>query len=757
MRLAQGNATMTANAPRSLLVVAALLLAGPAQAAPADRAAARQALAALEARGPVQVLWPAGADTPRHVSGPLAAARTGRPDAAARAFLQQHQALFALRDAAREVRLHAAVPTTAGTAVRFLQEHAGLPVHGAHVVVMVDPAGRVFLANSSLRTARPALPAALVAASVAQGAVAARGALAGAARLVWLPVGRDLRAVWVVWGRTVRPFGVWDYYVDATDGSLVGRRSRLLAAKGRVYQNSPVAGSAGLIDVDLAHLTSAATLTGDHTDTWRATIGDWYNIVTRDRKAVPANGDYLFNPQEPSFTDPFAEVQLYHHVTSFHQWLLDQFQFQRTTRGTEQFITSFANVAFEDGGGGFGQFDNAFAGDIDGDGKTDLALGQGSIDFGYDAEVIYHEFTHSAIEEGPRLDGVDIDALGLNMDPMSLNEALADYFACAYTNDPVLGEYAGEMGGGIRQLTDPSGEHMQCRDVPLQGESHDDGMPLSRGLWDVRAALGAAKADAAIWAAVQALAADASFADLSTSLVAIVQQKHGATDAATAKARLDARDLTECPRLFPVAHGAQHMGYVWGQQSIGNIQIPHALQYAIDVPVNATRLTLGLSGYGVYGGSVKLIPYVRRVDPVLVDMSGYDLTYQADVTGQANRDLVLTPDSATAKLVPGQMHYLLVTNDGEDDMVFDLSVSVSTTPLVQTDAGVPDAKPATDGPKPTDGGTGDGATGAGGDDGDGDGPKRGCACRAGGAAAATPALLLALLGLALVAARRRRA
>ncbi|MBI5480211.1 MAG: hypothetical protein HY906_15205 [Deltaproteobacteria bacterium] len=740
---------MTSRVPRTLLAVGALLLAGSVNAAPADRTAALQVLTALEARGHLQVVWPAHADTPRHVSGPLAAPHAGTPEQAARAFLGQRGALFGLRDAAREVRLHAAVPTAAGTVVRFTQELEGLPVQGAHLVLVVDPAGRVFLANSSLRTARPVLPATVVDVTRARDAVTARGALAGPARLVLLPSGDGLRPCWVVWGRTVRPFGIWDYYVDATTGEVIGRRNRIVTAKGRVYTNSPVEGNPGLVDVDLQHLTATDKLKGDYADSFRGTIGDWYNLVTKERKAVPVNGDYLYDPQEPSFTEPFAEVQVYHHVTSFHQWLLDQFQFQRTTRGGEQFITTFANVAFDDGGGGYGQFDNAFCGDVDGDGKSDLALGQGSVDFGYDAEVIYHEFTHSMIEEGPRLDGVDIDALGLNMDPLSLNECFADYFSCAYTNDPVLGEYAGEMGGGIRQLTDPAGEFMKCRDVPLQGESHDDSMPMSRGLWDVRTALGATKADQAIYAAAQALQPDASFSDAASSLLAVVQQRFGAADAATVKAKLDARNLTECPRLFPVAHGASHTGYVWGQQSIGDMQIPHALQYAIDVPLNATRLSLNLSGYGAYGGNVTLIPFVRRNDPVLVQVSGYDLTYAADVTGQADRDLVLTLDSADKKLVPGQMHYLLVTNDGEDDMLFELHVGISTTPLVQTDAGVPDARPWTDGPRPGDATIGDGG-------GDNHQPRRGCACRAGASDAAGSSLLLAVLALALVSVRRRR-
>jgi len=357
------------------------------------------------------------------------------------------------------------------------------------------------------------------------------------------------------------------------------------------------------------------------------------------------------------------------------------------------------------------------------------------------------------IDEGPRLDEFSVEPHGLNVDARALNEGFADYFSGAYTNNPLLCEYAGG-GSSFRQLTDPMGEFMQCRDVPLQGEMHDDSMPLARGLWDVRTALGADKADPAIHATLQALPPDASFSDVATSLVAMVQQKHGAADAATAKAKMDARNLTECPRLFPMKNGDQRTGYVWGQQYLGNIQVPHTLQYAVDVPAEATRLSFSLQGYGASGGTVSLIPLVRRSEPVLVSASGYTLDFEADITGQANRNLVLTLDSADKKLVPGQTHYLLVTNDGNDDMLFDLTVSISTAPIVQTDAGMPDAPPPKlDGPR-GDGQTGDGATGDGGEE--PITPKRGCSCRAGSSVAASPVLLFAALALAAILFRRRR-
>jgi MYXO-CTERM domain-containing protein len=727
---------------RLLVLVAILSLPAAALAADDPRAAVARGLA--EARrqlGPMTVLWPAQAPAPRHLSGFHSAPVAGPPAVAARAFLRAHGAALGV-DAARELRHVATVPTAAGPIVRFAQVVDGLPVYGASVTVALDAQGRAWLVNSSLRRAAGPLPAPRVSPAAARAAVAARGAVAGAARLMAVSAGGELRPCFVVYGRTLRPFGVWDYLVDARSGAVVRRLSRLHHVKGRVYEDSPAQG-AGLIDADLGHLTATDTLTGDYADTWSATMSGW-NSVSRQRRAVPVDGDYLYDPQEPSFTDPFAEVQMYYHVTRIHQWFVDTFGFSRTTRGGDQHIDTFVNFGTQSGGS-VQAYDNAFYGDVDGDGRGDLTFGQGGLDFAYDAEVIYHEFTHSVVDEGPKLDGLDIDDLGLFLDPGSLNEAFADYFSSTYVGDPILGEYVGRElgpGGAIRQMTDPAGEHASCPDS-LSGETHADGVVWARALWDTRELLGGAVADQTIWATLQSLNAGPSFSQAARSLIAVTRATLSDAAALYVGAALDARDLPGCSRIVPLADAEERTGTVMGQQTLGGIQVPHSLQYRIEVPEGAMRLKLSFQKQGYQGGTVKLIPYLRKDQPVgvIVDQS-WKVTYQADITGQSGPPLIVNADDAEKPLVPGSAYYLLVTNDGEDDMFFHVDATITMTPPTpaRPDAG---AAPAPDAGAP-----------------DGDAPAAAAAsassggCSAGGAARPAGALALLLLGLAAV--RRRR-
>ncbi|HEY3359416.1 MAG TPA: MYXO-CTERM sorting domain-containing protein [Polyangia bacterium] len=729
---------------RLIVLLASLSLATAAHADDA-RLPATRALDRLQQQvGPVTVLWPDRAPAPRHLSGFRSAAVAGGPLVAARAFLRGHGAALGLRDAARELRHAATVATGVGTIVRFTQEVDGVPVYGADLAVAVDAHGRVFLVNSAVQPRPAKLATPLIADGAARAAVAARGAVAGKARLVAVPTGAELRPCFVVYGRTLRPFGIWDYLVDAQTGDVVRRLSRLRAARGRVYEDSPAQG-AGLIDVDLPHLTGAETLTGDYADTYRATMRG-NNSVTKDRKAVPVNGDYLFDPQEHSFTDPFAEVQMYYHVSRIHQWFADTFGFARVGRGADQHIDLFANFATDAGNGQLQPYDNAFYGDLDGDGHGDLTFGQGGLDFSYDAEVIYHEFTHSVVDEGPKLDGLDIDALGLFLDPGSLNEAFADYFSSTFVGDPILGEYVGQemgQGGAIRRMTDPAGEHASCPGT-LSGETHADGVVWARALWDTRSMLDVATADQVIWAALQSLNGSTTFTQAARSVTAMARVKLGDAAGAYIEASMAARGLDDCSRIVPVAGDEERTGTVMGQQNFGNIQVPQSLQYEIKVPADATKVTFSFDKQGYSGGSVTLIPLLRKDQAVGVNVSGWNLSYQADFTGQNNRALVLSVDTPDKLLVPGSAYYLLVTNDSQDDMFFRMHVTLGFTPPApaKPDGGVAPAPAADAAPAAPDGGTGPAAAGG-----------TGGGCSVSGAPAPAGALALLLLGLAL--ARRR--
>ena len=113
----------------------------------------------------------------------------------------------------------------------------------------------------------------------------------------------------------------------------------------------------------------------------------------------------------------------------------------------------------------------------------------------------------------------------------------------------------------------------------------------------------------------------------------------------------------------------------------------------------------------------------------------------------ANKDLILSVDSPDQPLLPGSTYYLLVTNDGEDDMVFKVKLQLITAAPAQEDAGTepppppPEAEAGTDAGVPPPSASAEGAAGGG--------------CRASGQTA-TPIVGLWALALAALIRRRRR-
>ena len=109
-------------------------------------------------------------------------------------------------------------------------------------------------------------------------------------------------------------------------------------------------------------------------------------------------------------------------------------------------------------------------------------------DFSYDGDVVYHEFGHAIVHQSGNeiLTGGNLtDEHGINDAPGALNEAYADYFAGALTEDPVVGGYAGHragLGSGIRHMD----HSLRCPDF-WAGEVHADAWGWAGALWAARA------------------------------------------------------------------------------------------------------------------------------------------------------------------------------------------------------------------------------------------------------------------------------
>jgi len=420
-------------------------------------------------------------------------------------------------------------------------------------------------------------------------------------------------------------------YVDAHDGALLLARPMVQDALGRVWDPNPVVADMMTSDVELPDLTSARFLTGRYVRV--SSCGATGSSCAPAQRAIAdVDGNFLFDPVDPSFDDPFAEVNVYFHVDRVARFFRDRLGFEWTCCDATGVIEAIANYTETPGL----QFDNAFYSPAScGRGECPfLAMGQGMKDFGYDGDVIYHEYTHGVVDLVSNIVGFDLDPRrGVHYEPGAVNEGMADYFSGSVTGDPLMAEYFTGLGGSfgaegaLRRLDNT----MTCPN-DLFGEAHADGNLWSGMAWDVRAIAGPDEGDAMVFATLAAFPENPDLSHAGETLLATAEafQTMGRIDMAQLTAIQDAmttRGLVGCAREVPLDDGELHLGYSGNDQvtgSLGANVVP--LHYRIEVPADATRLTLDVSkltfagSYGMYlrVGEAPLFRMARRV-PLVAD------------------------------------------------------------------------------------------------------------------------------------------
>ncbi len=612
---------------------------------------------------------------------------TGDPGAAALAFVGDHLRRLGVAEksqagtlaVARTVRLGG---QGQGLVVHVGQRVAGLPVLGADVAVLI--LGHRIIAATGKLLPLPALPAAAAGATLSaerlsdalQGWKGATGVVIRRATRALLHRASSLRPVYVVDAMTASPFEIWRVLVDARDGALLYGRTARRHVDGKAYLPNPVVGQ--VERRPLLGLTSTEQLTGEHADVSRcAVVGGMQLDCTR--LAVPdEDGNYLYEPDDPSMDDPFAEVHAYYHVDAFHRWLGEQFDFSRAGGHTIRVLVNFHYLL--KGGQPYGVA-NAFFGDVDGDGRGEIVFGQGQRDFAYDADVIYHELTHSVVAETSNLTS-GFDERGFNSVPGSLNEGFADLLSSAFAGDGTVGEYAGGLYGGssIRDLVGPA---LRCPD-DLIGESHHDGLIWGRALWTARQMASDKPAvDRVLYVTMASLAEQSSFSDAAALLLKVAQISGPLVSAQLGAVVKDA-GFADCGRIVPLDDQRLRSGLALGTRELyGAQQVPAALQYKISVPDNAVEMRLLIQQLG--SAAPTMSAYLRRDQPVTIDGQlrpiDAEHSFRSDGTFFALRvgsdDSTDSTDSndGADKLVPGGTYYLLPVNTGEATGQYQLLVA----------------------------------------------------------------------------------
>ena len=670
-------------------------------------------------------------------------------EANARAFLAGEGAAFGVttRDELRTVRVWSS-PGRGGSAV-FQRTAGSLPVFGGEVAVAWRADGAITLVNGARVLA--AIPAGAFRTGAEQARASALGlapGTPGASSVAqgWLQFEGALRPAYRVEHDATGPFDSFVSYVDGATGELLYRLSRKRTALPLpgcgpcpappcvcAYRDSPLVPPPPWGVLVNAPEPLPARELDPPGDRLKGTRTAAYDCLGRDddprqctdQRAVAVDGSFLAAP-DPTLRrtdDAFAEQSAYYHIDD-HSRFLDSLDAaclsspraagsaprcfaERTPAGGIGFVPGYVN-AFSKGA----PYDNAFFSPSGGPAGSSgvMVYGQGPLtDVAYDAEIVYHELTHAAVDVTARFEELT-DRFGVSSDPGAINEGTADTFAFAHVAETLAASgpidaascFSRYFGAaiGLACLRDAANVRTcrgngpnDGRDPGRDGEIHDDGEIWSGFTW---ALLRAAhehglrrEMAAALFRALEASGAHPTFGAYAAT-VRQAMQDAGLPQAALdfADCTIQQRDLLGCDeRAVPLFSGERAQAGFYGVSGSANAITTAGQQYFVDVPCGATALRLQ-TGDGTGRGSL-LVRYGRPIEFATAGLASpqHDWLVPANVA-----EVVLDAGGCTAcsacsgtrtPFGPGRW-YFLPTGTPEDaggnTNVFQLGVSVALPP-----------------------------------------------------------------------------
>lgn len=631
--------------------------------------------------------------------------------------------------------------------VRLRRSIGALPVLGTVAVVRFGADGSIDLVQvapgpDAIASGERRLRTEEAASRAARNLLGSRAEVLGARGLLF-PLGGELVPAWVL---DVRDGGIESsleqVFLDARSGEVIVRVPRIDHALGTVFPRNRVSDMNVTSDVELTEMTGTG-LTGRYVrvTSCNAQAGRGGCAPVANASA-DGDGDFLFAPVAMSYEDAFAEVNAYHHVNLAAQYFREHHDFTWRCGASSTLdvlvnysdapATPYDNAAYSPGGGGGCGF---------------LLFGEGVTgDFAWDADVVYHEYGHAVTDALTNILGFTVDSLGLSYEPLAINEGVSDYWAGTLQGDGSIAESFNDpsLGGGHASLRVIDNE-LTCPS-DLVGEGHYDGRLFAAMVWDVREAAGAEAADAILYAAVPTYLSDVSLASAAAGYraAAMALIDAGTVDGgvlAQIDAAIAAHQLTDCRRVVPLDDGRLRQGYSGNEMLTGSLGRSIApVHFRVDVPVDATSLTLRMSRVTVAG---RYSLHLRAGTPIRVSTGRIVSSFEGSVG--AGGDLVLT-DGSAFPLPRCQTLFVAVQVDdlntaGQSLFGMQALLEQSGDPSAACPA-MPDAGP----PAGTDAGVGDAGAPM---------DSSGCSCRAGRRASWPAAPWLGALALVGLAARRR--
>ncbi len=337
----------------------------------------------------------------------------------------------------------------------------------------------------------------------------------------------------------------------------------------------------------------------------------------QDSHADP-DGHYLsIQPpeDEADANDPFSALMMYYHVTEVHDFFKERFGFT----GRDESLYALVNVqakvqppismmGFEPGPDGWYGLPNAaffpaesweLLGEMLPPRPYDMILfGQDSVDFAYDARIIYHEYTHAVIGM-ERLSSPAQDNYGLDNSSMSMHEGLADYFAAALADAPEMGLYGiGNLAPDqVRDLSIPR----RCPEDTID-EVHAHGLVWASTLWQLRQEIGPLS-DELMFRALEQFGVDTGHEVAAQLLLAETALEEDPVLEETVRRVLAEHGLPGCERVLPYLNFSVELEQlphvVEGRESAGlpgyEEGVPGYKQFVVELGEGALSLSWQIS------------------------------------------------------------------------------------------------------------------------------------------------------------------
>jgi Zn-dependent metalloprotease len=458
---------------------------------------------------PMAITWSPVTGTAQAIYGQLSEPMGVISEVSARRFLSENAQLFKLSGDLNDLSLVRSFESPMGRHFVFDQNYQGVPVYGAETSVHFNQEGRVVALNNSYL---PNINVNVKPSVSLEGALdIARLELPGSdlseagSNLVIYAFNNSYSLAWNVVVPTSRR--TWEIFIDAHSGAVLGNPrdiNRYVTGTGQVYKVNAIVATRDNSLRDNNDAASAVPSSAYMTVTLQGLVGNGFldgefasSSKTRKRASSPTN-EFIFDRS----SDGFSETMTYYYI-DYAERYIQSLGFSNVNNRQQVFtVNSYKK-------------DNSFYSP----GSKEISLGTGGVDDAEDAEVSVHEYGHS-IQDNQK------PGFGSTREAGSMGEGFGDYWAASV---------GAQFSGGFQDTcfsewdaTSYSSTNPPClrrldstKHYPesIVGEIHADGEMWSAALWQIRGALGAAKADKLVLTHHFIITTGASFNEASNALL----------------------------------------------------------------------------------------------------------------------------------------------------------------------------------------------------------------------------------------------